>query len=138
MSKRFIIPVFLIASFLCSVFASPTLLAADCLNKDDQRVLGIDPWYAGVCKEGTNDVAIQNMPDDVVIIALNLISIAIQIGGYVAVGFVMWGGIRYMIANGDSGKIASAKLTIQNALIGLLIALSAVAIVKFIAASMVT
>lgn len=107
-----------------------TAYAGTC--KPAQKFLTIDPWYFGLCKDNTSDVEITRIPEDIVVIALNVISIAIQLGGYVAIGYVMWGGTRYITANGDSGKIASAKTTIMNALIGLLLTLSAVAIVNFV------
>ncbi len=85
-----------------------------------------------LCKPGTDDVEITDIPDDIVVLALNVLSIAIQVAGYAAVGFVIWGGIRYMLADGESSKIASAKTTILNALVGLLIVLVAIAIVNFV------
>ena len=42
------------------------------------------------------------------------------------------GGIRYVISNGDSSQITSAKNTIMYAVIGLVVALLAYAIVNFI------
>ncbi len=107
-----------------------TAQAASC--KNEQSLLGIRPWYHGLCNDEGTGVEITNPGKDAVVIVLNVIGIALGVASYVAVGFVIWGGIRYVIANGDSGKLSSAKATIQNALIGLLIALSAVAIVTFI------
>jgi cytochrome bd-type quinol oxidase subunit 2 len=45
--------------------------------------------------------------------------------GYLAIGFVMWGGIQYMTAQGDPGKVARGKKTITNAVIGLIISMTA-------------
>lgn len=106
--------------------------AAEC--KSENNFLGIPPWYAGLCKPDSNVVQInsENPMSSITRIILNIIAIAIRLAGYAAVGFVIWGGIKYMLAAGDSNKIVSAKKTITNALIGLLIALSAVAIVNFI------
>lgn len=112
-----------------SIF-SQNVYAASC--KSEQSLLGIPPWYHGLCKDGTNDVEIADPGKAAVIILLNVISIVLRLASYGAVGYVIWGGVQYIIANGDAGKLASAKKTIQNALTGLLIALSAVAIVTFI------
>lgn len=111
---------------------SSTAHAAECENQ--VNFLGIPPWYNGLCKSGTSDIEIDksNPVGSISIVILNIIAIAIRLGGYVAVGFIIWGGIKYITAAGDSSKIASAKKTITNALIGLLIAFSAVAIVTFI------
>jgi hypothetical protein len=70
--------------------------------------------------------------NDVILIILNVLSIVIRISSYIAVGLVIWGGFQYILAAGDSSKISNAKKTISNALIGLLIALSAIAIVAFV------
>jgi type IV secretion system pilin len=109
-----------------------TTFAGKCKSEDGLTIVSIKPWYSGVCKEGTDDIEIENIPGDVIIIALNVITIAVQLAGYAAVGLVIWGGIKYIMSNGDSGKISSAKSTIQNALIGLLIVLIAVTIVDFV------
>lgn len=111
---------------------APIAYADTCKSETSLAIISIKPWYSGLCKTGTDDVQIVKIPDDFIVLALNLLSIAIQVAGYVAVGFVIWGGIKYILASGDSGKIASAKNTIQNALIGLLIVLVAVTMVDFV------
>ena len=114
---------------------TPTVAAATCTN--EKTFLGIKPWYHDVC-DGSGKVAIgqgsNGLQNDVWHIVLNVVSIGVSIAGYVAVALVIWGGIKYMLAQGDSGKLTNSKTTIQNALIGLLIALAANAIVTFIAA----
>lgn len=106
--------------------------AADCRN-EKELLPGVKPWYHGICNSsGEIEISRDKLMQDIWKIVLNLISIALTLCGYVAVGYVIWGGVRYIIASGDSSKIAAAKKTIQNALIGLLIALSAAAIVVFI------
>ncbi len=52
--------------------------------------------------------------------------------GAVAVIMIIIGGIRYVISNGDSSQITSAKNTILYSVIGLIVALLAYAIVNFI------
>lgn len=123
-----------ISAFLLSVSPAimPTALADTCNSENGLAIIAIKPWYSGVCKTGTNDVEIKTIPDDIIVIALNVLSIAFQLAGYAAVGLVIWGGIKYVLSNGDSSKIASAKTTIQNALIGLLIVLAAVTLVDYV------
>jgi hypothetical protein len=113
-------------------FMAPTVQAAKCASEDKLTIISIKPWYSGVCKDGTDEVEITKIPGDIILIVLNLLSIAMQVAGYVAVGFVIWGGIKYVISTGDSGKTAAAKTTIQNALIGLLLVLIAVTMVDFV------
>ncbi len=107
-----------------------TAYAVPC-DTSKSKILGIEPWYRGLECEGGSPV-LTNISEAVTTIILNIINIIFSIVGYVAVGFVIWGGIRYMIAGGEPGNITSARKTIQNALIGLLIALSALAIVNFV------
>ena len=52
--------------------------------------------------------------------------------GAISVIMIIIGGIKYTISNGDSGAITSAKNTIFYAVIGLVVALLAYAIVKFV------
>lgn len=50
----------------------------------------------------------------------------------VAVGFIIFGGFQYMLSQGEPERTKGARSTILNALIGLAISLSAVAIVNLI------
>ena len=61
-----------------------------------------------------------------------VINVLLFIIGAVAVIMIIIGGIRYVISNGDSSQITSAKNTIMYAVIGLVVALLAYAIVNFI------
>jgi uncharacterized membrane protein YjfL (UPF0719 family) len=45
---------------------------------------------------------------------------------------IIVGGIKYVISNGDSSKVKSAKDTIMYSVVGLVVALLAYAIVKFV------
>ena len=93
-----------------------------------EGIFGVRAWYFNLCN-GDGNVSVGIHPEEFIAqLAVNLLSIVLMVCGYIAVGFVIWGGIKYILAAGDAGKIASAKTTIQNALVGLLIALSAVAI----------
>ena len=67
------------------------------------------------------------------VIVLTLLEDAIKAAGYVAVGFVTWGGIKYLKSQGDPGQINEARQIIYNALFGLLLTLISVAIVNFVA-----
>lgn len=129
-----VLPCMLVSMLGAAVFVSTPVQAGKC-SSEVQLLPGATPWYSGLCKEGTNEIQITSPAEDSVKIGLNVLSFILIIAGYVAVGFVIWGGFKYMLASGDSGKISSAKQTIQNALIGLLIALSAAAIVTFIGGS---
>lgn len=56
----------------------------------------------------------------------------LKLVAYVAAGFIIWGAIKYMMAQGDPNGVNDAKTTIINAIIGLVIAIASVAIVQFV------
>lgn len=64
----------------------------------------------------------------------NIISAAVTILsliiGVVAVIMIMWAGLKYTTAGGDTNKLASAKTTLIYALVGLVIAALAATIVR--------
>ena len=53
--------------------------------------------------------------------------------GVVAVGFIVYGAINYVMTQGDPGKIKQAGQTIAFAVIGLAVVLLAAAITNFVA-----
>ena len=57
------------------------------------------------------------------------------IAAYVAVFFLIKGGFTYIYSAGSAENISNAKKTIQNALIGLVIAVMAASIVNAIGAA---
>lgn len=120
----------IVAVFFISFFASPVLYAGNCAKST--TFLGVPAWYTGVCKDGTNDVEIKSLPGDIIKIVLNVFSIFLVVISYIAVAMVIFGGIKYVISTGDPNKATEARQTIQNALIGLLLALAALAIVNFV------
>jgi hypothetical protein len=71
--------------------------------------------------------------NDVWLIAFPVIESMIRAAGYLAVGFILYGGFKFMKSQGDPGQIAAARTTIQNAIAGLVIAILSVAVVRFIA-----
>ena len=95
----------------------------------ESHFLGLPAWYDGLT-EGDN-CEIKSPKDDedvkayVWTIVLNVMGLITGLIGYLAIGFVMWGGIQYMIAQGDPGKVAKGKKTITNAVIGLVISMTA-------------
>jgi len=96
-----------------------------------ERVLTFPAWYKGVIDRGTCEVKITSVLD-LIVIPLNFIEILIQAVAYVAVGFIVWGGFKYIKSQGDPGKISESKTAIINAVTGLGIALLSVAIVEFV------
>lgn len=65
-------------------------------------------------------------------LAKSVINILSWIVGVASVIMIVIGGMKYVTSNGDSGGIASAKNTIIYAVVGLVIAIFAQAIVRFV------
>ncbi len=103
----------------------------------DQGVLLYPTWFQGLnCENinGTTSVVVSS-GTHVWVIVLNIVQWLIITTGYAAVIYVIIGGFKYITASGAPDKVKDAKQTITNAIIGLVISLSAVAIVKTIQAS---
>lgn len=112
--------------------------AAACAPGSGGSFLGFPTWYkyldgetvAGKCSP------VMKFPDDIGEILLAVVEILLRVGGLVAVAFVIYGGLRFILSQGDPEKAASARKTIINSLIGTVIALLATLIVSFIARSL--
>ena len=63
-----------------------------------------------------------------------IINVLLFVIGAIAVIMIILGGIRYVLSNGDSSQITSAKNTVLYSVIGLVVALLAYAIVNFVVA----
>ncbi len=69
---------------------------------------------------------------DLSLIALAAVDIGLRIAGLVAVGYIVYGGVQFVTAQGEADKTKKARQTIINALIGLVIALISIGLVSFI------
>ncbi len=69
---------------------------------------------------------------DIRIIIINIIKYLLTFLGIIAVAMVMYAGFLWMTSEGDPDKVNKAKKTLVNAVIGLIIIISAFAIVIFI------
>lgn len=70
---------------------------------------------------------------DIWLIGLAVIEILLRIAILASIGFVLYAGIKYSASRGNPDKTESAKKTLEDALIGLVIAVVATAVVSFIA-----
>jgi hypothetical protein len=74
-----------------------------------------------------------SIPESIIPILMAIFEILLYIGGVVAVVFVIYGGIQYIISQGEPDRIRGARTTIINALVGLVIVILSTAIVNLIA-----
>ena len=137
MIKRAIVMLTLVLSGAIGMATIPTssALAADCGG----NILTLKPWYHGLPMEGNCNIqspqSTTEMGSFIWKIALNIVEDLLQIAGYVAFGFVVYGGFLYMISSGQPDKATTARKTITNGLIGMVIAISAVLLVNVIAST---
>lgn len=101
-----------------------------------QYLLTFPAWYRGIVDTSTCDIksptAVGGIGSFIWTIALNSIEILLNLIGYAAVGFIIYGGYKYMISAGSPDGMVAARKTILNAVIGLAISIAAVAIVRTI------
>ena len=74
----------------------------------------------------------QSHASDVPLVLLAIIDDLLRIAGLVAVGFVIVGAIKFITSQGQPEDTANAQSTVINALIGLVVAIVAVAFVTFL------
>ena len=128
-----------------SIATAPTVSAAAC---DAGTVTFFPRWYDGLCDSKGNIISPNEMnkggSDEasttgsklgawITVIALNIVSMLLYAVGYVSLGFIIFGGFKYMTSGDNSSGTAAARKTILNAVIGLVLSIMSVAIVKFIA-----
>jgi hypothetical protein len=96
---------------------------------------GFPHWYEYLdvaVQNGTCSVVNFDFPADLTLVALAIAEILLRLAGLVAVGFIIYGGIKYVISQGEPDGVQQAQNTVINACIGLVIAIFSTAIVAFI------
>lgn len=108
-----------------------------------ESVFGIPTWYkylkgqefpTGECVLIGNFA--QNKLESLLGIGLAITEILLFIAGFLAIVYVIYGGFRYVLSQGEPENTKIAKDAILNAVIGLVIAVLASAIVRFIGTSL--
>lgn len=94
----------------------------------------LDSWASYMCEGGEVTV---NELNDFLGLAFWAVDSLLKLVVYVAAGFIIYGGVKYMMAQGDQSSIAEAKTTVTNAVIGMIIAICAVALVQFVTRAIV-
>ena len=108
---------------------TPPNTGSDC----DKPFITFSPWHKGLRR--SPHPACNILPDNfsteagfqrsVWIIILNIVSMLFGLIGYLALGFVIYGGYLYVLARGDPSRIAKGKQTVIRALTGLVICILA-------------
>lgn len=134
-----------LAQILCfglmagSLFGLASPQVAQAASCDNATFLGMPAWYRGLTdsecniksigEDGRGEVTVAQF---VWTIVLNLIDGLFRLIGLASVGFIVYAGFQYMLSQGDSGKVAGAKTTLTNAIIGLVISLLSITLTNFI------
>jgi len=71
--------------------------------------------------------------NDVWLIVAAVTDILLRIAAIAAVSMIVYGGFQFVTSNGNSDQANKAKTTVLNALIGLVIAVSASVVIRFVA-----
>ncbi len=143
----------MVASAPASALSLPThSVTAAAFATCQQEFFGLDPWYKYMQKEfdpGTCDVKCFNifpMPQandcdqtrsDIPGILLVVVDDLLRVAALIAVGFVLVGSFKFVTSRGSPDKAAQAQSTIIDALIGLVIAMSAVGFIAFVGGKLV-
>ncbi len=108
--------------------------AASC---DGGSFLGFPTWYKYIHKSTEGGVCTVRLDsiNDIWLIVIAVIEILLRIAVLVAVAFILIGGFKYITSRANPDKTSTAKNTVLDALIGLVIAVVATAVVSFIAGS---
>lgn len=103
---------------------------------------GFPTWYKYLEGQSADAIGVTgtcapvlNGLTDIGLIVAAVIEILLRLAALLAIGYVLTGGIQFITAQGEPEKVAHARKTVINALIGLAISVSAGAIVSFIAGS---
>lgn len=70
--------------------------------------------------------------EQIPLVGLALADIAFRVAALVAIGYILYGGVQFILGQGESDKTKKARQTIINALIGLAISIMSVGIVNFV------
>jgi hypothetical protein len=118
-------------------FAGLTMTAGDCAivapgecAKYDKNTGELTTGSGATCEQEINGITSTVMPiaTFIWIIALNVLYDLFLAIGYLAIGFIIYGGYQFVMGQGDPSKIARGKKTVTNAIVGLAIAVFATVI----------
>lgn len=124
----------------------PTLLQQFAINcQNNPTFLGLVPWYKYLDRQEVTPISGQpycqikdfvvlkaGERSDIPLVLLAIVDDLLRLAGLVAVIFVIYGAVQYATSQGNPEQTSRAQSTVLNSLIGLAIAVTAVAFVSFI------
>lgn len=102
---------------------------------------GLPVWYKYLDRQTTTDELTGaqvcdfkiNGLSDVWLVVAAVIEILLRVSSMIAIGIIIYGGVSYVISQGAPDKTKKAQATVINAVIGLVLSVTAAAIVSFVA-----
>lgn len=140
MIKRAIIAVTLVfmGSFGMAFVNAQPALAGACDERG--RIMTLKPWYYnlmwGDSCELQSPSAVGGFGPYIWRIALNLIEDLFQITGYIAAGYIIYGGFLFITSSGSPDRAVRGRKTVFNAIIGLVIAIASVGVVNWVSGAL--
>ena len=134
MKKLFLLSFALLGIVGFSLSFSHSAVAASC----DGTILGIPTWYRGLTEQKDGSCVIaekvgeEGINEYLTIIILNVSEMLMRLVAIVSFGLILYSGFTYITSAGSAQRVESAKKTLKNAVIGLIIALLATAIINLI------
>jgi hypothetical protein len=99
-----------------------------------KEFLFIPSWFKYLKVDSANQCAPELRGiNDIWLIGLAVVEMLTRFAVLVAIGYIVYAGIKYSNSRANAEKVNSAKFTLQDALTGLIIAIAATAAVSFIA-----
>ena len=112
--------------------------SVDCSNLRPD-FFGFPTWYEYLKLEYNSATGRCEIPSlasfgvqELSLIALAIVDILLRVAALVAVGYVVYGGVQFITAQGEADQAKKARQTAINALIGLTIALISTGLVAFV------
>ncbi|NTU98626.1 hypothetical protein HGA64_01295 [Candidatus Falkowbacteria bacterium] len=122
----------LMAVFLLVFFTLPFFNARAAVDT------GLNTTMSAVDQDARSAMGYQSTTDSIEVKVGKLIGQILSYVGVIFFVFIVWGGLKWMTAQGNDKQVAEAKELIINATIGLLVVLSAYAITNFIGTQITT
>ncbi len=88
----------------------------------------IDPNQLNTASNGANN----GLSNFIWRVVLNILDMALQLVGYIAVGFILYGGFTMVISSGAPEVMAKGRKTVLDAIIGLIISIASVGIINLV------
>lgn len=121
-----------------SVALPHTVHAAGVDACQKETFFGLNPWYQyleldpSTCEvKDFNLIPSNGQKSDVPLVLLAVVDDLLRIAGIVAVVYIIYAGIQFIMSRGNPDEAAKARGALINAVVGLAIALIAVALVSF-------